>query len=443
MGGLPFDQFLAMRVTVREVVLFACLMLGWHVILALLGLYHSKRLSPRREELIDLIQAASVATLFLLMAGLISRASLITPGFVALFWLISMATLLASHIALRMFLSWVRLKGRNLRNMVIVGTNGRAIEFAHRIEKNPEMGYRVIGFVDESWDGLEEFSRSNYQLLSDLDGFLELLRQSVVDEVVLALPMKSQYEQSAHLAALCEEQGIPVRVLSSIVDLKRTEFKVEDHLGDSLVTSPGAWEGWPLAAKRVMDVAFSLVTLILVSPIAIAAAIAIKLTSPGPVLFGQQRLGVNKRRFTIYKFRTMVPDAEKRMKDIEHLNEAGGPTFKIKHDPRITPIGRILRRTSIDELPQLLNVLKGDMSLVGPRPLPVRDYEGFNKDWQRRRFSVRPGITCLWQVMGRSSITFEQWMELDMEYVDTWSLWLDLEILLRTIPAVLKGSGAA
>ena len=144
----------------------------------------------------------------------------------------------------------------------------------------------------------------------------------------------------------------------------------------------------------------------------------------------------------MYKFRTMVKDAEERIKQLEHLNEVSGPAFKIKKDPRVTRIGRFLRTTSIDELPQLFNVLKGDMSLVGPRPLPVRDYEGFNQDWQRRRFSVRPGITCLWQVNGRSSVPFDKWMQLDLQYIDKWSLRLDMEILLRTIPAVLKGSGA-
>jgi len=139
----------------------------------------------------------------------------------------------------------------------------------------------------------------------------------------------------------------------------------------------------------------------------------------------------------------MVPDAEQRMRDIEHLNDVSGPVFKIKDDPRITLIGKFLRKTSLDELPQLINVFKGEMSLVGPRPLPVRDYEGFNEDWQRRRFSVRPGMTCLWQITGRSSIPFETWMELDLQYIDRWSLWLDLQILMRTIPAVFKGVGAA
>ena len=159
--------------------------------------------------------------------------------------------------------------------------------------------------------------------------------------------------------------------------------------------------------------------------------------------FTQHRLGLSKRRFRIFKFRTMVSDAEQRIGQLEHLNEVCGPVFKIKNDPRITPIGKFLRKTSIDELPQLLNVLKGDMSLVGPRPLPVRDYEGFTQDWTRRRLSVRPGITCLWQIKGRNSIPFEKWMQLDLQYIDKWSVWLDLEILIRTIPAVLKGSGAA
>jgi len=172
-------------------------------------------------------------------------------------------------------------------------------------------------------------------------------------------------------------------------------------------------------------------------------AVLIKLTSPGAIIFQQERVGLNKRKFKVYKFRTMVEEAEKLMPQLEMLNEVSGPVFKIKNDPRITAIGRILRRTSVDELPQLFNVIKGDMSLVGPRPLPVRDYEGFSEDWQRRRFSVKPGITCLWQINGRSSIGFDRWMELDLQYVDEWSLWLDMKILARTIPAVLRGSGAA
>ena len=198
-----------------------------------------------------------------------------------------------------------------------------------------------------------------------------------------------------------------------------------------------------MVLKRVFDIVISFVLLIVFSPVFAFAALLVKLTSPGPLFFAQERLGLNKRRFLTYKFRTMIPNAEQMIAQLEHLNEVSGPVFKIWNDPRVTPAGKFLRRTSIDELPQLFNVLKGDMSLVGPRPMAVRDYEGFSEDWQRRRFSVRPGITCLWQVNGRSSVSFQQWMELDMQYIEQWSFWLDFKILLQTIPAVMRGTGAA
>jgi len=256
--------------------------------------------------------------------------------------------------------------------------------------------------------------------------------------------MRSFHAEASRIALVCEEQGIIFRVLSNLFNLKLGQARVEELEGDSWITHyAGFYEDWSLVMKRILDFVVALVALMVLSPVILIAALLIKLTSPGPILFKQQRIDQNKKKFAIYKFRSMIVDAEKKMRDIEHLNEACGPVFKIKRDPRITPIGRVLRKTSIDELPQLINVLKGDMSLVGPRPLPVRDYEGFSEDWHRRRFSVRPGITCLWQVNGRNTLTFEKWMELDMQYVDKWSLWLDLKILAKTVPVVLRGTGAA
>jgi exopolysaccharide biosynthesis polyprenyl glycosylphosphotransferase len=252
------------------------------------------------------------------------------------------------------------------------------------------------------------------------------------------------HEWASLIASSCEEQGITVRVLSNIFDLKRARPTADEMEGDALLTHPAGWvDGWPIFAKRIVDFAISFIAITLLSPILLLAAILIKLTSAGPIFFIQKRVGLHKRPLNVYKFRTMAPDAERRIHEVEHLNEVSGPVFKIANDPRLTPIGKLLRKTSIDELPQLFNVLKGEMSLVGPRPLPVRDYEGFNEDWQRRRFSVKPGITCLWQVRGRSSIAFNEWMELDLLYIEKWSLWLDFQILLQTIPAVLKGTGAA
>jgi exopolysaccharide biosynthesis polyprenyl glycosylphosphotransferase len=256
--------------------------------------------------------------------------------------------------------------------------------------------------------------------------------------------MKSLYQEASRIFTICEEQGIIVRNLSDIFHSKLARYRTELFEGEPLITHyTGAMSGWQVAVKRVIDVVVAIILLLVLSPLFLLTALLIKLDSPGPVFFIQERVGLGKRKFRFYKFRTMIDGADKLQGELEVLNEISGPVFKMKKDPRITNIGRVLRKTSIDELPQLINVLKGDMSLVGPRPLPIRDYNGFSKDVHRRRFSVRPGITCLWQIYGRSSIAFENWMELDMHYIDSWSLWLDCKILLRTIPTVLHGSGAA
>jgi exopolysaccharide biosynthesis polyprenyl glycosylphosphotransferase len=216
------------------------------------------------------------------------------------------------------------------------------------------------------------------------------------------------------------------------------------HLDGTAVAtfSPPLTEGWPMVCKRLLDIFVSSLVLIALSPLFLVVALLIKLDSIGPVFFVQERVGLSKRRFRMYKFRTMVVNAEQKQSELERVNEAVGPVFKIKNDPRVTRVGRFLRKRSIDELPQLLNVLKGDMSLVGPRPLDLRDYYGLDEDWLRRRFSVPPGITGLWQVNGRSSVPFQEWMELDLRYIDHWSFWLDVKVIAKTIPAVLKGVGA-
>jgi exopolysaccharide biosynthesis polyprenyl glycosylphosphotransferase len=443
-SAASLGEFLAIRVKIQNFVIFVGLLFAWHLIFSMCGLYASHRLSSRQDEMLDLVKAVSTATGVIFLGRLLFHITLTTPKFLLAFWAAGILTAVLSRVVMRLFLAQVRLHGRNLRDMLIVGTNPRGLQFARKISESAALGYRIVGFVDKDWSGLPEFETSGFSRVSDFDGLPSFLRKNVVDEVVIALPMRSMHSEASAVAALCEEQGILIRFASSLFDMKVARKRVEEIEGDSLITHyTGSLEGWPVVIKRVIDVVGSAILLIFLSPVLLATALAIKLTSKGPSLFVQQRLGLNKRHFGIYKFRTMVVDAEKKMKDLEHLNEMSGPVFKIKNDPRITSIGRILRKTSIDELPQLLNVFKGDMSLVGPRPLPIRDYEGFSEDWQRRRFSVRPGITCLWQIGGRSSISFEKWMELDLQYIDKWSLWLDFQILVKTIPAVLRGSGAA
>jgi exopolysaccharide biosynthesis polyprenyl glycosylphosphotransferase len=442
--SVTFTEFFAMRVKIGNFLIFSGLLVGWHVLFSSYGLYASRRLSRRAAEMADLVKVTCFASLFLGIGGVIFRIKMVTPTFLLTFWLLSGILLVISRLILRWILAQTRLHGRNLRDILIVGANARSLRFARTLQSKPELGYRIIGFADQEWEGMEEFRSSGYDLVCSLEELPTFFRKTVVDEVLIALPIRSFHHNASRIAALCEEQGIMFRVLPNLFDLKRSRYWTEELEGQPMVTHHnGISEGWQLLFKRVLDFTIALLALLLLSPVLVGTAILIALTSPGPVFFIQRRVGLHKREFPVYKFRTMVVNAEQKLRELEHLNEVSGPVFKITKDPRITSVGRFLRKTSIDELPQLINVLKGDMSLVGPRPLPVRDYEGFNEDWQRRRFSVRPGITCLWQVSGRSSIPFEQWMELDLQYIDKWSLWLDLRILIQTIPAVLKGEGAA
>jgi exopolysaccharide biosynthesis polyprenyl glycosylphosphotransferase len=241
----------------------------------------------------------------------------------------------------------------------------------------------------------------------------------------------------------CEEQGIIVRLRTGMSRLQIARSYVDELEGVPVMTfQSGPPDSWQLIMKRVIDILGSIALLVVLAPLFALVMLLICLESQGSIFFAQERIGLNKRRFRMWKFRTMVDGADRLQHTLEDRNEADGPVFKIKKDPRITRVGKLLRRFSIDELPQLINVLMGDMSLVGPRPLPVRDVNRIDIRWQKRRFSIKPGITCLWQVSGRSDIGFNDWVRLDLDYIDRWSLRLDLLILLKTIPAVFKGPGA-
>jgi exopolysaccharide biosynthesis polyprenyl glycosylphosphotransferase len=436
--------FLSMRTKVSNFLIFLSILYLYHLAFRMFGLYRSRRLSTRRAELADVLKATTFSIACFAAVGTILSIRMLTVPFLLLFWAVNMLVLSASRVVLRAALTNIRARGRNLRYLLIFGTNPRAVAFAQRIVASPERGYRLLGFVDDDWPGMAAFRSSGFRVVCDYACLTEFLRRNVVDEAVIYLPFGSFYRYWTEVASLCAHHGIIVRLNSDTFGLNNARWLAEEvGEGHYIATHTGAGEGWPLVIKRTLDLLISFVLVLVLAPLLVAVAIAIKVTSPGPVLFLQERVGLNRRRFRIYKFRTMVPDAERLMPSLVSMNEASGPVFKIRDDPRITPIGRLLRRSSIDELPQLFNVLKGEMSLVGPRPLPVRDYQGFNEDWQRRRFSVKPGITCLWQVNGRSAISFEQWMLLDLQYMDEWSLWLDIKILARTVPAVMRGSGAA
>jgi exopolysaccharide biosynthesis polyprenyl glycosylphosphotransferase len=264
-----------------------------------------------------------------------------------------------------------------------------------------------------------------------------------IDEVLVALPMDKYRPLIETIVRHCEEQGIIVRIQTETFKLQVARSYVDDLQGVPVMTiQSGPADGWQLVMKRLIDIVGSAALLLALAPVFAVVGLLIRLDSPGPIFFAQERVGFNKRRFRMLKFRTMVDGSDQQQQILEHLNEVEGPVFKIKNDPRITRLGRFLRRFSIDELPQLINVFKGEMSLVGPRPLPVRDVTRIDAQWHKRRFSIKPGITCLWQVNGRSNIGFDDWVRLDLDYIDKWSLGLDLLILLKTIPAVFKGPGA-
>jgi exopolysaccharide biosynthesis polyprenyl glycosylphosphotransferase len=443
-GGMTIAGFMAVRIKLANCLLFGLLLIVWHNLFILCGLYASKRLTRRRAEIFEVCNATFLASVFLFFSSKVFHEGMVTPAFVTFFGLFCACIMVSGRLGARSLLLALRSQGKNARFVLIVGTNARAIAFADQIKKRPELGYSIVGFVDDDWDGIEHFERTDHTRCCSFQGLANFLRHNVVDEATIYLPLRSYYEHAAHLIALCEQHGIAIRFDSQIFNLRTANSHAQDlDENFQVLAAARSIETRPALAKRVMDCLLSLLFLVVLAPLFLGVAALVKFMSPGPIFFRQTRVGLNKRQFRIYKFRTMIADAERAQDQLLSLNEMSGPVFKIKNDPRVTPLGRILRKTSIDELPQLFNVLKGDMSLVGPRAMSLRDYQLFDQDWQRRRFSVKPGITCLWQIHGRSAIPFEKWMELDMQYIDKWSLWLDLKILARTVPAVLRGTGAA
>ncbi|GAB6162766.1 hypothetical protein JCM12298_19260 [Desulfothermus naphthae] len=328
---------------------------------------------------------------------------------------------------------------KNIRNILIVGTNRRAREYANSVYRNRILGFNLIGFIDDV-----DYSNGKCNLLGMLSDYKSIIRDNVIDAVFISLPIRSFYDEVNSIIKISEEQGIKVYYSADLFEISKS-IKEPCKIGHlySVIVSSAPLEDATMLWKRFMDILFSLGLLILLSPVFILTSIVIKITSKGPVFFVQKRIGLHKRIFNMYKFRTMVQGAEKMQEHLSELNEMDGPVFKIKDDPRVTKVGHFLRKYSIDELPQLFNVVKGDMSLVGPRPLSLRDYRRLseNEDWVRRRFSVRPGCVCYWQIGGRNDVSFKEWMNLDMKYIDEFSLFTDLMILLKAIPIVLKGTG--
>lgn len=407
------------------------------------GLYSSKRFIGFWEESLDLLKITSLCFVIATIPAFFLRQEPLSRLFLLYFWPIHTVSLILFRFSVRKFLKFIRLMGYNFRQVLIVGCNPRAETIAKKIKETPEYGLRLLGCLDCTENGNSSSCSYNFNLIGNLEDLERIFREKVVDEVIVTLPMKSFYSEIEKIISMCEHVGVEVKLPIDLFSQKIAKSTISNYHDVQMIdfyTSPKM--NWKLMIKRMMDVIISSLLLVILAPIVLVVAILIIGTSKGPVHFSQQRIGYNGRLFTFLKFRTMLENAEEQKKDLAKLNEMDGPVFKIKNDPRVTKIGRFLRKTSIDELPQLFNVLKGDMSIVGPRPPIPNEVCEYNLQ-DRRRLSMRPGITCLWQVNGRNSIPFDRWMELDREYIDRWSLWLDIKILAKTIPAVFRGVGSS
>ncbi len=421
----------------------------WAIALWYSGRYQSHRKVSLPQEVVALLRVGTFASaLFaLLVWGLrlderLLDSDRLSRAWLALFAVLATTLVIAEKIALRLLARWVRQRGWNYRTVAIVGTNRSATLLARALRSRPTWGYRVLGFLEaEGEEGISQPGGPG-PILGRAEELPELVTRMVIDEVLFAVPPRdlARFEQ---LLLTLQELGVVTRLALDFLPHAHARVELEELEGIPLVsfatTPTGAFE---LALKRTFDILVSFLILSLAIPVMVTVAFAIRLTSKGSIFFRQVRCGLNGRKFVLYKFRTMVEDAESRFNEVVHLNEMSGPVFKARNDPRVTPVGRFLRRYSLDELPQLWNVLRGDMSLVGPRPPIPQEVEHYTA-WQRRRLAMKPGLTGLWQISGRNELDFERWMELDLEYIDTWSPWLDLKILLRTIPAVLSGRGAS
>lgn len=423
------------------IILLPTLLIIWGVLLYYFGMYDSFRTKQILDILFIVTETTFVGGSIFGSFIFITKIESLSRLHIFYSFLLAALTISIEKVILILYFRYQRKQGLNIRNILIVGTGKRAQRFANLINKHNEWGINIIGLVDEDTTKINNII-CEHRVIGSFKDVPDITKNNIVDEVMFIVP-RSWLSKIEELMYRCEIEGLKVSVALDLFELKLSKAKYS-YLDDFPILT---FESTPdqlirLLIKRLFDILISGIALIILSPIFIVASVIVKTSSKGNVFFKQQRCSLNGRKFILYKFRTMVQDAEAKLNDLLIYNEMDGPVFKMKDDPRITKAGRFLRKLSIDELPQLWNVFKGDMSLVGPRPSIPSEVDKY-KPWQRRRLSMRPGITCLWQAYGRNKITdFNEWMKLDLEYIDSWSLWLDYKILLKTIPVVLFGIGA-
>jgi exopolysaccharide biosynthesis polyprenyl glycosylphosphotransferase len=437
------NTFYRIEFSLTDLLILIVLAVLWNRIFTLADMYQLRQPVAWAKRLSLIAVACSLVVSTMLLGVYLMGITDIGGSLPFIFWFSTLTVFIFYRLALFGVIRSARIKMHNIQDVVIVGSNRRSISLSDDLSKR-ELGINIIGFIDDEWDQENFCAEQSKPFLCSLDEFNEYISKNPVDEVFITLPIRSFYDEISRIIDICASQGIKSRLMTDL-------FGRPSHMRPEIERdSRSCFFNYDVDTlserqhdlKRLFDVAVSSVALLVLSPVFLALSLAILVKDGRPVFFAQDRLGLNKRLFKMFKFRTMVPDAEKQQASLEALNEADGPAFKILDDPRITKTGKFLRQTSLDELPQFLNVFLGSMSLVGPRPLPVRDFELFYNDRHRMRFSVKPGITGLWQVSGRSEMEFEEWMALDRAYIDSWSFIIDLKILIRTFSAVLSKKGA-
>lgn len=431
-GIYPFDHYLP---------LMAVFLLAWAAVGYASKFYRDLEMSNPIQLGLNLLNQLAIV-LVLIYAGLyLFRWDDISRSYVLLIGVVDYVLLILGRYVSYNGIAWMRRQLGRYHYFLIVGCGTRAHEMASLIEESRGMGLRLVGFVDPNsgnsklndWFGRHE--------IFPVEAVEKVLEDHVVDEVVFAVSMQ-ELARLEPVMSHCANVGVKTRVQLEFLPSPYSRIYLENFRDVPLLSLSSAPESeLLLLLKRVADIAMATFSLVLLSPLMIGIAAAIRITSPGNVLFRQVRCGLGGRKFILYKFRSMVNNAEQLKAELHQLNETDGPVFKMSDDPRITPVGRFLRRFSLDELPQLWNILRGDMSFVGPRPAIPNEVEKY-EPWQRRRLRMRPGLTCIWVLEGRSDVDFHRWIQLDLAYIDNWSLWLDCKIFFRTIPIVISGKGA-
>lgn len=436
--GQAIATYLAIRISVRNLLTGVALLLVWRALFWFMGMYQP-HINRRAAVFVWKAPVTTLLCAATLLPEFLAHGYADWPRQLGVFWFTASVLLLTIRTSVLTFEESIRPAFRPKRTAIICGTGPLARMQAQDLPANRQYRYNLLGFVDNNPHVSTELMGPVLCGVRDLEG---LLMHCPVDEVIIGLPLKSHFGEVEQIVAICGRAGVQIQYS---LDLFNTDIaKKKKVLTDrtNRVVMEMVHHDHRVLIKDIIDRILAFGGLMILWPVFAAIALAIRLSSPGPVFFVQERFGLNKRRFGMIKFRSMVVNAEAQQAALEHMNETSGPTFKMKRDPRVTRVGAFLRSSSLDELPQLINVVKGEMSLVGPRPLPSRDVSRFSEPWLMRRFSVKPGITGLWQVTGRSNTDFDAAIQLDLRYIDRWSPLLDLRILAQTLGAVIKRSGA-